>query len=899
MSNLFSPLIKIYKALYLFAYDITGNYGLALVLLSLFTFVVLYPFNKKAQQIQNKEHKIQAVLAPQIADIKKQYSGQEQYEQLQWLYQRYGYHPLYAIRSALGFVLQIPFLTAAYYMLSGLAEIQGVQWGFIPNLGAPDHLLGGINVLPFVMTLVTVIYAFVMPEISKKERLQTIGIGVFFLLLLYSAPSALLIFWTCNLVWSLIDSVLSKKLEWLGDYVSENELAFHIIFALSLTVGLLVPADIYIKNANQLWFSLKDLLKYFLTDMAKYFGFLLLIYVICKHKRIKYTYLSVLLGVLLGVFLQSYIVGFDYGTFDGHEIEWKNYTKIGIANTVVWLVCIAEPFIRFSRLRFDANKIKRFVKPITFFIVAIQCVVLLFTLIKNPIQKDFIYTDNKAGILTTKYIYTISAKDNIIVFLLDMFDASVFEEIMIKNPRVMQDFADFSYYPDTTSSFGFTQYSLPEILTGMLFDPRKRYSDYLADAWNENPFYKYLQDNSFTVDLYTDGNYVDKNAKIRNLVIKKVEMNQNLANRFVNVANFRMVPHYLKCLYYDYNADFPKTDVLGLNFRTYSEDDRAFYIGLKNGLQVKAGSNSFKFYHLAGMHEPFILDENVNLIQSDEKGTAYKQALGVLKIVWEYIRQMRNHNLYDNATFVIMADHGYHNAIGSRPVFLMKRPHDKKSKLTIRNIPLAVSGLMEIVLQQFQDTKDKTYDEYNVSCSKDRFYHFEKEYGRFIKYKILSPAKDKKSWIPLHEVKRTIGDNTDYNVGEVIDFSLLGNSINYKGNGWTEREEALGSVITGKSAELVLKIRNIHSDKKEYTVEITGNMCLNRLPHSGQVQLYANDILITNWLIKDSRTVVSAKIPYDLLKKKEPLLLKFSIDKPMESTGIDSLVFIIERLIIY
>ena len=57
MYNLFSPLIGIYKALYLFAYDFTGNYGLALVLLSLFTFVVLYPFNKKAQQIQNKEHK--------------------------------------------------------------------------------------------------------------------------------------------------------------------------------------------------------------------------------------------------------------------------------------------------------------------------------------------------------------------------------------------------------------------------------------------------------------------------------------------------------------------------------------------------------------------------------------------------------------------------------------------------------------------------------------------------------------------------------------------------------------------------------------------------------------------------------------------------------------------------
>ena len=176
MQKLFNPLITIYKNLYLFAYDITGNYGISLILLSFFTFVVLYPFNKKAQIIQKKEHKIQAVLAPQIEEIKRQYNGREQYENLQWLYRRYGYHPLYAIRSALGLILQIPFLTSAYYMLSDLAEIQGVSWGIIANLGMPDHLLGGINLLPLLMTLVTFFYAYVMPEISKKERLQTLGI---------------------------------------------------------------------------------------------------------------------------------------------------------------------------------------------------------------------------------------------------------------------------------------------------------------------------------------------------------------------------------------------------------------------------------------------------------------------------------------------------------------------------------------------------------------------------------------------------------------------------------------------------------------------------------------------------------------------------------------------------
>ena len=79
MLKLVSPFIIIYKALYLFIVSLTGNYGISLVLLSFITFLILLPFNKKAQQLQRKERKLQAILEPQIKAIKLNYSGQEQY----------------------------------------------------------------------------------------------------------------------------------------------------------------------------------------------------------------------------------------------------------------------------------------------------------------------------------------------------------------------------------------------------------------------------------------------------------------------------------------------------------------------------------------------------------------------------------------------------------------------------------------------------------------------------------------------------------------------------------------------------------------------------------------------------------------------------------------------------
>ena len=872
--------IKIYEALYLFLYRIVDDYGIGLVILSLFTFLFLYPFNKKAQQIQRKEHRIQAVLSPQIASIKKNYSGREQYEQLQWLYRRYGYHPFYAIRSALGFVLQIPFLTAAYYMLSGLTEIQGVSWSFIPNLGAPDHLLCGINILPFIMTMVTVAYAFVMPEISHKERIQTIVIGLFFLILLYSAPSALLIFWTCNLIWSMLDSVLSKKLEWIGDYFVENESAFRLILTFALTVGIFVPLEIYIKNSDQLWFDLPDILKFFLLDMAKYFGFLLLIYIGCRGKINKIIYLSLLFGVTLGIFLQSYIIGLDYGTFDGHEIEWDNFTGLGIVNTFFWITCLLIGLISFRRFNFEENKIKKLVKPVSFCLVLIQCIVLLITAVKNPIQKKIIYDDNRARILTTKNIYKVSAKDNIIVFLIDAFDNEIFEEIRQKNPQAIDEFKDFTYYPDTISSFGFTIYSLPEILTGRLFDPTlKKYPDYLTEAWRDNPNYEALNNHNYSVSLYTSGDYVDKVTPADNLVTEKVVVDKNVADKFSSLVKFRIVPHYLKKLFYQYDFNMQGSVVVN-NVRPYQLDDRSFYIDLRNGLKLNTENNCFRFYHLQGVHYPWILDENVEIVKDGEKGTAYKAALGSLKIVVEYITQMKRLRIYDNATIAILADHGYSNTFGRCPIFLVKQPFENNESLRINTRATKVTELMSFVLLRFNNQDKLKNDKENITFNEKRNFYFEDKYGVFYKYAVVGNANNKTSWRLVGKIEQYRDGDRKYHIGETIDFSFYGNSSRYKGSGWVTSPSERYSTSKDE-AELIFDIQDKFNSEEEYIVKATVHPTLFLWPFSYKnVTLFANNIAVGNWQFdKDESQEISCKISGKVLKNR-PLVLRFLVDVP-------------------
>ena len=861
----------------------TGNYGIALVLLSLFSFVVMYSFNKRAQLIQNKEHKIQAILSPQIDEIKKRYTGREQYEQLQWLYKRYGYHPLYAIRSALGFVFQIPFLTAAYYMLSGLPDIQGVSWGFIPNLGQPDHLLAGISLLPFVMTLVTCVYAFVMPSISKKERFQTVVIGVFFLVLLYTAPSALLVFWTCNLFWSLLDSVLGQKLTWVGDFITENELAFHIIFVLSLTVGVLVPTDIYIKNASQLWFDYRDVLKYFLSDTVKYIVALLLLYIICWRKRIRGICLSVLLGLLFGIFLQSYIISVDYGMFDGHEIEWEKYTKVGVLNTFIWLFCLVETFVIFKRIRFDIDRIKKYVKPITFCIIAVQCVVLLITLKNHPIQKYIQYDDGRARVLTTKNLYTVSAKDNIIIFLIDEFDAAIFEEILQNNSKIWSVFKDFTYYPDSTSSFGFTIYSLPEILTGKLFDPAfQKYPDYLKAAWGNNYYYNVLRDNNYSINLYTSGDYTDRNAPIDNLVTEKATVDRHVADKFGNLAGFRIVPHYFKKFFYLYNTNIRDTMVIADNIVPYHIDDRAFYDNLCKGLKLNGDNNCFQFYHLEGVHYPWNLDENLEPLGEEETGTAYKAALGRLKIVHEYLKQIKQYQVYNNATIVILADHGHHNTVGRCPVFLIKHSLNQHDSLMVNKTPIVVADLMPIIFRGFANNHKTDINKVIDVENRNRVFYYENRDGSFTKYLITGNARDNTKWEPIGKVGLYRDGDRYYKIGEIIDFSSYGNSERYKESGWTVSPDIRYSAFSQFDAAIVLDIKDELQRKSDYIIKmrIHPALFLWEFPKKG-LSLYANNILIGNWVFeKDEFEDISCALPRHLLNNKQSLSLRFSIDVP-------------------
>ena len=193
------------------------NQGIAVIGVSVAISLLTLPLYRRADAVQQKERDTQKRLAYQVNRIKKAFKGDERFMMLQTYYRENNYSPLYALRGMLSLLLEIPFFIAAYHFLSHLEVLRGASFGFIADLGKPDglaHLVRGgvnINLLPILMTAINCVSAAVyLRGFPLRDKVQTYGMALIFLVLLYNSPSGLVVYWTCNNIFSLAKNIFYK-----------------------------------------------------------------------------------------------------------------------------------------------------------------------------------------------------------------------------------------------------------------------------------------------------------------------------------------------------------------------------------------------------------------------------------------------------------------------------------------------------------------------------------------------------------------------------------------------------------------------------------------------------------------------------------------------------------------
>lgn len=142
-----------------------GNYGVIILLLTLFIKIIIFPFTFKSFQSQAKMR----ALAPEIKKINEKYPAQadamKRSQETMALYSRAGASPF---SGCLPMLLQMPVLIAMFSFFPSAIELRGQSFLWAHDLSAPDSILTLPFTIPFygnhvslfclLMTVVNIVY---------------------------------------------------------------------------------------------------------------------------------------------------------------------------------------------------------------------------------------------------------------------------------------------------------------------------------------------------------------------------------------------------------------------------------------------------------------------------------------------------------------------------------------------------------------------------------------------------------------------------------------------------------------------------------------------------------------------------------------------------------------------
>ena len=123
--------------------------------------------------------------------------------EIEKIYKKHNYHPIQNIGLGATFFVMLPVLVFAIFLFSNESLTGGQSFLIISDLSKPDKLLDPINILPPVMTAITVVDALLRFRDDSSNQYKFYLIALVLLFLVYNLPSALMLYWIGNNLFSI------------------------------------------------------------------------------------------------------------------------------------------------------------------------------------------------------------------------------------------------------------------------------------------------------------------------------------------------------------------------------------------------------------------------------------------------------------------------------------------------------------------------------------------------------------------------------------------------------------------------------------------------------------------------------------------------------------------------
>lgn len=472
---------------------------------------------------------------------------------------------------------------------------------------------------------------------------------------------------------------------------------------LAFTFFVFLPSDSYFANAMDFGFPYQAFIFLQLLIMLGATVVPAFVMSIMKDGAYKVVY-ALFMGLSLCVYVQYMFMNGNLKLIDGETMKWNEHIPFAVITGLIWLGILAMSVVVAFKWEKVWEKLHIFLPAV---LGAVQAVALLITIFSAG-ERAFTY---KVHYMSAAEQFTVSKKDNVVVFILDAVDNKYFKKLLNEKPEVFEGYEDFTMFTNTCSVFDSTPTSITQMFTGMEFRVELPGREWYNTAWNSSrtdKFFGRMHDanyvvNGYSIDSDTESHYLGlfDNCKTRDVDDSEIGTgmvdNDLILSNFCKLSLYRALPFALKryagveSVVFNAVVEYDDTSVCYTN--------NSFEDNL-NLVTSETDANYFITQHINGTHYPC----------NDVIG----ETEHVLKIVREYMNQLKKLGLYDNSTIILTADHGEHNdnnpANAATPIFMVKRKGETKPEITLNNAPIYHKDFQATILD-LAGLYDKSADE--------------------------------------------------------------------------------------------------------------------------------------------------------------------------------------------
>lgn len=509
-------------------------------------------------------------------------------------------------------------------------------------------------------------------------------------------------------------------------YFNDTWYMYAIVFVFCFMLFLYEPLVMFLSNISDFWFGLGIMFK--MTGLLFLIVFIFLIigfniiYFINREKSKKIFKICTIIMfiVLFCSYIQgNYLVG-SLPVLDGTPIEWSNYKFDWVVSILLWVIAIIG--IIFVIKKFTLEKTVKYTGFVSLAILVMLSLSLTTSFLSSSESKEKDYIP----LITYKDINKYSTDNNFIIFLLDCTDSKAFYKKLNADDDFKDMLNDFTYYPDTMSGHLYTAESIPLILTGEFYQNEAPITEWSTEAYKKSYLFDLMEKNDYELDVYESMLYYnDASAeRINNLygsidnlyglISKKKFFTQEL-----KYILFRYLPSFMKKyssvedlsfgVLYLVSENARADNGQSLDDRFYDESNYEFY-KVMNDTKIETVDNKvFKFIHLDGAHVPWGYGKDFKKIKNATYENEIDSCLSLLK---QYLNMLKDSNVYNNSTIILMADHGFgteeNGSQRRNPIFFIKGKNDTHKSMQISNKPISFVDLNDLYkdLVEGKNTKD-------------------------------------------------------------------------------------------------------------------------------------------------------------------------------------------------